>query len=53
MKILDIFLSSSKVYREMRKGNWKYVGPKYANYGCWIRNENAYFFEFIWEEENY
>ena len=46
-------LNGFKLYRKLRGGNWKYVGPKYWHYGCWIRNEEPLPFEFIWEEINY
>lgn len=46
-------LNGFKVYRKYIGGNWKYVGPKYTQYGCWIHNESPLSFEFVWEIENY
>lgn len=47
------YMSSFKWYRKLRGGNWKYVGPKYTQYSCWIRNEEPLSFEFVWFEEQY
>jgi hypothetical protein len=44
-----------KLYRRLRGGNWKYVVCKFPApiNGCWIHNEEAFWWEFIEKEEQY
>lgn len=53
VKLLDsLYFGGWKWYRKLRGGTWRYVGPKYTHYACWINTE-PFDWEHIWKVEYY